>query len=182
MLLFKDLGEDCDACPLYKEHICPGGWSGSPNGPIEPPCCGFDDDTDLDAWVEDYYARQEELEKARHQKWEAEQEKKRKAEIAKKKRNYLNYYCISERMAVDQAKKQLQAYQSSIHMARDLAFAFNMTNKMFGYKERYDENVGDSKEKELEAAYEEAKAVLKAKQKECRKTEQYKTIGKEEKA
>lgn len=35
--------EDCDDCPLYKKD-CPGGWTGGPNGPIEPPCCSWNGD------------------------------------------------------------------------------------------------------------------------------------------
>ena len=38
--------EDCDGCPLYKED-CPGGWTGGPNGPIEPPCCSWNGDEEI---------------------------------------------------------------------------------------------------------------------------------------
>lgn len=38
--------EDCDDCPLYKMD-CPGGWTGGPNGPIEPPCCSWNGDEEI---------------------------------------------------------------------------------------------------------------------------------------
>lgn len=48
---------DCENCPLLKEEICPGGMTSSSDGtPVEPPCCGFNDDTDLDQLIDDYHA------------------------------------------------------------------------------------------------------------------------------
>ena len=38
--------EDCDGCPLYGND-CPGGWTGGPNGPIEPPCCSWNGDEEI---------------------------------------------------------------------------------------------------------------------------------------
>ena len=38
---------DCDECPLY-ENDCPGGWASGAGGvPIEPPCCSWNDDTEV---------------------------------------------------------------------------------------------------------------------------------------
>ena len=46
IVLAKDI-EDCDSCPL-KDHDCPGGWtSGGSGQPIEPPCCSWNDDTEV---------------------------------------------------------------------------------------------------------------------------------------
>lgn len=69
-MLWKDFKEteDCESCPLLDTEICPGGWRCYGGEPIEPPCCSFNDDTDLDKWVEDYFERQikwEEQEDAR---------------------------------------------------------------------------------------------------------------------
>ena len=38
--------EDCDDCPLYGND-CPGGWTGGPNVPIEPPCCLWNGDEEI---------------------------------------------------------------------------------------------------------------------------------------
>lgn len=170
--------EDCENCPLLKEEICPGGMTSSPSGtPIEPPCCSFDDDTDLDQWIEDYYDGQRWWEEYLDRKYEEEQKKKHKADIAKRKRNYLKIYCTSERIEVKRARKCLSAHQAAVSLAESMAFAFNTTNEMFGYSERASVNTNDDKElKRLQNALAEAEIRLKEKQKEGRKTEQYKSI------
>jgi len=176
-MLYKEI-DDCEQCPLLKEEICPGGWTASPSGsPIEPPCCSFDDDTDLEQWVEDYYENQRRYEEYLDRKWEEEQEKKRKAEVAKKKRNYLKIYCTSERVDVKRAKKRLQSHKAAVSLGESIAFAFNTTNEMFGYSERLNKNQKvDDELKRLEDELANAEKKLKEKQKEGRKTEKYKSI------
>lgn len=170
--------EDCENCPLLEEGICPGGMTSTPSGiPIEPPCCSFDDDTDLDQWIEDYYESQRQYDEYLDRKWEAEQEKERKSEKAKKRRDYLKWYCFNEKLEVKKARKRLTAHQAAISLGESLAFAFNMTNEMFGYSERLKKNQKvDNELKKLEGALAEAERKLKEKQKEGRKTEKYKSI------
>ena len=37
----------CEDCPLLGND-CVGGWTSSPSGtPIEPPCCSWNDDTEV---------------------------------------------------------------------------------------------------------------------------------------
>ena len=46
IVLAKDI-DDCSNCPLYK-HDCKGGWTSGGNGePIEPPCCSWNEDTEV---------------------------------------------------------------------------------------------------------------------------------------
>ena len=170
--------EDCENCPLLKEEICPGGMTSSPGGiPIEPPCCSFDDDTDLDQWIDDYYDGQRRYEEYLDRKWEEEQEKKRKAEKAKKRRDYLKWYCFDEKMEVKKARKRLSAHQAAVSLGESIAFAFNMTNEMFGYSERLKKNQkADDELKRLENALADAENKLKEKQKEGRQTDGYKNI------
>ena len=176
-MLYKEI-DDCEQCPLMKEEICPGGWTASPSGdPIEPPCCSFDDDTDLEQWVEDYYDSLRRHEEYLDRKWKEEQEKMRKAEIAKKKRDYLKVYCTSERIDVKRARKRLQAHKAAVSLGESIAFAFNTTNEMFGYSERIKKNQkADDELKKLENELVSAEQKLKEKQKEGRNTEKYKSI------
>lgn len=72
---------DCSECPLYKND-CLGGWVGGPGGvPIEPPCCSWDDDTEVYEgmyyyelseeeirWAEDYWKQKEAEKKEREHK------------------------------------------------------------------------------------------------------------------
>ena len=46
-------------------------------------------------------------------------------------------YCYSEIYALKQAKKSLKAQEAAERMAQTLANAFNMTNEMFRYEERF---------------------------------------------
>lgn len=167
--------EDCENCPLLKEEICPGGMTSSPSGtPIEPPCCSFDDNTDLDQWIEDYYDSQRRYEEYLDRKYEEEQKKKHKADVARRKRNYLKIYCVSERIEVKRARKRLSAHQAAISLVESMAFAFNTTNEIFGYSERASVNTNADEElKKLQNALSEAENRLKEKQKEGRKTKGY---------
>lgn len=80
-------------------------------------------------------------------------------------------------MEVKRARKSLAAHQAAISLGESLAFAFNMTNEMFGYSERLKKNQkADNELKKLEGALAEAERKLKEKQKEGRKTEKYKSI------
>lgn len=56
-VLWKDLQNDkrCDNCPLLEEEVCSRGWTCYGGEPIEPPCCSFNDDTDFEKWVADYF-------------------------------------------------------------------------------------------------------------------------------
>ena len=115
-----------------------------------------------------------------YQKWKEEQEKQRKNEIAKKKRRYINSYCISERLAVKSLKKQIKNYENAERFASSLVAAFNITNEMFRYPERKEVNPAiTEKLQTLREELEKAEQNLKNKQKECRNTEYYKNIEKE---
>ena len=60
-MLWKDFRqkECCDDCPLLENELCNcrGDIACYGGEPVEPPCCNFDDDTDLDKWVDDILAR-----------------------------------------------------------------------------------------------------------------------------
>lgn len=169
--------EDCVDCPLLDGEICKGGMTSGTNGPIEPPCCSMDGDTDLDEWVKDYYIHQKKYEDYLDKKIREQKEKERKADIAKRKRNFLNNYCFKEAYQVkslEKSIKKLKKSQSSLH---SLAMAINLTNEMFRYDERVQENPElQNRMNELELQLEEAKLALKEKQKEGRKTREYKSI------
>lgn len=179
-MLFKELAEldDCEQCPLYKEEICPGGMTSSPGGiPIEPPCCGFDDDTDLDAWVSDYFERQRRHEAYLDEQYKKQQEKKRKADLKKRRQQFLKFYCYSEAYDVKKLKKQIKAIENAISFAESMAFAFNMANEMFQYEERTQVNPKANEQLEkLKEQLKEAEEKLKTKREEGRNTEKYKAI------
>lgn len=86
-MLYKDLGDDCDNCPLKQHDICSGGWQCYGGEPIELPCCSFNDDTDLDKWVDDYFERQRVWEDAEDRRIQLEAIKKEKLKQLRKQRS-----------------------------------------------------------------------------------------------
>lgn len=169
--------EDCENCPILKEGLCTGGFAPTPNGPIEPPCASFVGDEDVYEWIKECYTSMERYEAYEEKCRKEAQEKKRKAELKKKRHSFLKAYCVAEYAKVDKIKKELKMLERSIEQAQVMSFAVNMANEMFGYNERTHlrpevEELRDN----LEAALEEAKANLAAKQKECQKTAEYKAI------
>ena len=110
-----------------------------------------------------------------------EKRRNEKSEIAKRKRQYLNIYCYSEKHDVKSLKKQIKRYESIDRFADSIATAFNITNEMFRYPERKEVNPEiTEKLKSLREQLKKAEQKLKDKQKECRNTEKYKSIGKEQ--
>ncbi len=132
---WKDIAdlEDCDLCPLKKEEICSGGWRCYGGAPIEPPCCSFDDDTDLEEWINDYYARRRRWEQAEDERLKKEKAKKEKAEKAAETRRQMKFYCRNEIQELKRLENQLKADEASLRLASSFAEAFNVTNEMFGY-------------------------------------------------
>lgn len=138
MIFWKDFAgkEDCEGCPLLNAEICPGGFSSHGGEPIEPPCCYFDDNTDLDEWVSDYFARQ--------RKWEAREDARIKAERATQERakkvadtrRAMRWYCRNEIQALKRAQKRLESRKAVERLASCLAEAINATNEMFRYGEK----------------------------------------------
>lgn len=163
----KDLNEDCTLCPLLKSEFCTGGMACYGGAPIEPPCCGMDEDTDLDKWVEDAIEKRRKHNEYLRKKDEEEREKKEKAKKAAETRRRMRIYCMDEIVKLKQAKKALKAAQAAERMASSFAFAVNATNEMFRYDERVKvrPEVSDAV-KELQELVEKFETAYKEKRKE----------------
>lgn len=165
---------NCETCPFNKKYC--NGMTYGPNGPIFPPCSELEDET-----IEDKYetfliqkAAEEEYYKRMH---EIETEKKRKASLAKNRRLFMKRACYKELHAVQSLKKQIKSLQGVINRINSFASAVNITNQMFGYSQRVEKDEKlEKKLNELNAALEKASIELKAKQKEIRKSNEYKNI------
>ncbi len=167
-MLWKDFDgkEDCSGCPLLDAEICPDGVCCYGGTPVEPPCCSFDDNTDLDEWVRNYFEQQriwEEREDARIR------EKKKKKEQAKKAadtRRAIRLYCWDEIQELRRAQKALDSQKTVERLASSFAEAVNVTNAMFQYAERVAVKPEISKEvRRLEAEVAAAKEKYDAKRK-----------------
>lgn len=168
-MLWKDFAakECCDDCPLLKSEICTGGFTCYGGEPVEPPCCSFDDDTDFDEWVRDYFDKQRKREAWEDARIQAEKKNKERAKKAADTRRAIRWYCRDEIYALNHARKALKAQKAAEHFASSLAEAINITNGMFQYTERVgvDRKISDEvKRLELEVAT--AKEKYDAKRKE----------------
>ncbi len=157
MLLWKEFAKDesCDGCPLLENEICPGGFTHYGGRPIEPPCCSFDDNTDLDEWVSDYFERLRWLEAQEDARIQQERKNKERSKKAADTRRAIRWYCRDEIYALNHARKALKAQKAAEHFASSLAEAINITNGVFQYPERVgvDRKISDAvKRLELEVA------------------------------
>lgn len=128
--------ECCDGCPLLKNELCPGGIVCYGGEPVEPPCYTFDDDTDMDKWVDDMLTQSLRREEAEEKRLKAEQEKKERAKKAATTRRAMRWYCRDEIQALKKARKALEAQRALESFASSFAEAINFANEMFHYKER----------------------------------------------
>lgn len=168
-MLWKDFAEheDCAGCPLLENEICPGRWRCYGGEPIEPPCCSFNDDTDLDEWVNQYFSRQHRYEEAEEKRIQAERKKKERAEKAAETRRDMRWYCMAEILALKQAQKALNRQKSVESLVSGFAEAVNITNEMFRYEERVIVKPEISAEiQRLEADVDAAKKAYESKRKE----------------
>lgn len=110
--------DDCSICPLPGEGLCPGGMVCYGGEPIEPPCTSWDGDEDVEDYIESVHASILEREEYEDCLREEREKKKRKNEIAKRKRQYLNIYCYSEKHDVKSLKKQIKSYKNMFGKSR----------------------------------------------------------------
>lgn len=138
-MLWKELAEEesCDNCPLLEAEICTGGFVCYGGDPIEPPCCCFNDDTDLDEWVDNYFKRQKKREEQEEKHREEENKKKERAKKSANTRHRLRIYCMEELLDLKQAKQALKAQLATERLAQSWAEVFNFANEMFRYEDRY---------------------------------------------
>lgn len=168
-MLWKDFTkkESCDGCPLLESGICTGGWKCYGGEPIEPPCCCFDDDTDLDEWVSNCLKQQLAWEEREDKRIREEVKKKERAKKAADTKRAMRWYCRDELYTLKRAQKALQAQEAAERLASSLAEAINITNEMFRYEERVTVRPDISAEVDrLEALVVDAREKYEAKRKE----------------
>ena len=165
----KDI-EDCSQCPWLGEY-CKGGMTSDGCGrPIEPPCCSWDPEED----IEDIYDSQAANESA-YQDYishEIEKEKavKLKKEITKRKRRESSLLLFEENREIKRLRKQIEANNYLLCLTN----AFNFVSKTIGGSEskQKEKHVLEIENKRLEDKIEELKLIKKNKLKELRNKKQ----------
>ena len=159
--------EDCESCPIKKAELCGYGSSCYGGIPIDPPCCFFEDDTDIDEWIKEAYDRQRRYEEYQDKLIREKKAKEQRAKKAADTRQKMRLYCMAEIVEIKTLEKRLKAYEKELSFARSLAFAINHTNEMFRCSERLTEKPEAQKTiDELKNQIEIAKEKYKTKRKE----------------
>ena len=84
----------CDECPIYKAGFCPGNsYSFTGGAPLEPPCCEFDDNVNMDAVAWELYRSRERYLESKARQEEKERIRRERALKAADTRAQVRYYC-----------------------------------------------------------------------------------------
>lgn len=136
----EETGCDCEVCPIKKNDLCNGASVTCYGGdPVYAPCCDFEDDLDLDEYIEktlDNIRRYEEWEDKRIRE---EKAKKEKAKKAAETRKQMELYCSKEIAEIKSFEKNIKKIQKAYEAYKIRTSALNTTNEMFGYSKRYAE-------------------------------------------
>lgn len=66
-ITFKEIGDECDLCPLRRQNIC-NGLANYGGEPVFPPCSEIDPDTDAEQYARDILVYQAKKERYRRPK------------------------------------------------------------------------------------------------------------------
>lgn len=179
-ITFREIGDDCSLCPLYKADICHG-LANYGGGPVYPPCSEMDENTDADEYLEKLREAERHRAEARKAKAQSEAEKAHKKELQKKRRRISDAYCRKELEIIKTLEKMLKHWEDAGESrAFDLTFAEAMEKGgiPFGDTEQIknDINLAEERTRQIEAALADAKKQLAIKRAEVQKTAEYKTV------
>lgn len=118
-LYWKDFKEEesCDNCPLLKAELCTGNFTCYGNEPVEPPCCSFEDDTDLNAIVTKHYNYNK-------------QKKNKQFKTA------LRSYCHYELHNLKEVEKKLKIKKEEAKIANSLSYIHKLKGEMQLHEEQ----------------------------------------------
>ncbi|MHA1303787.1 MAG: hypothetical protein ACTSPI_08805 [Candidatus Heimdallarchaeaceae archaeon] len=164
---FKEKNLECEECPLYINEYCAGGADCHGGIHREPPCCSLEDDTDLEQWCSECFEFRIKEEERIEKKIKLKEEKERINEERKLKRRKTEEYCYEENYKIRQLKKRIKKLTKINQFSKSFSSAINITNEMFGYKERVEPKTNlDIEIEQLEIELTEAKKAKKEKIKE----------------
>lgn len=90
----------------------------------------------MDEWVREKREQCRLYEERQEQQERKEREKKQIADARAETTRQMKNYCHYERQEVLRLQKEIKSLEKTISTAECRAYAFNTTNKMFGYEER----------------------------------------------
>lgn len=132
-MLYKDfINQDleCEDCPLYSD-MCRGGMTSNHNGePVEPPCCNFDDDTDMEEWASIQHKRILDMEERETERHKRQLEKEARKEVANERRRASMWHVHEETRELKRLRKQIEAIESAHRLKEAFNSASNMINNI----------------------------------------------------
>lgn len=148
----------CEDCPLNGECTgmkCYGG------APIEPPCCRWNPEDDLDDVVDSYYGNIIAREREIARKISEEQKENEKKELKKKRQRESKLYVHEENIKIKKLKKCIEGYRRLIGLSN----AFSITNKMMRMEDDRPKQAKGYLQNEIDKLYEQINEIEKVKKK-----------------
>jgi hypothetical protein len=124
-----------DLCPLRHSGDCPGGMvSGYGGQPIEPPCCSWSEDEDLDELPGIIEGRRQAEEDHQHAIYLVKKEKEEKNHIAARRRQESARHVYAENSEIKRLKKRIRGNSNTVHFQRSFGSALNFANSCMAGK------------------------------------------------
>ena len=180
-ITFKEIGDDCDLCPLHKQNMCHG-LVNNGNGPVYPPCSELDEDTDADAYMESILKRQHERIQRERERAEKKRLQEHKKEVQRKRSQYSNMYCRAELEQVNKLNRLMKDLEKELSVIESYISVADIMEKVDGHAPDAEKFISHRKQikahiAETEKKQCEAKERLTMKRKECRLSEKYQSIS-----
>lgn len=180
-ITFKEIGDDCDLCPLHKQNMCHGLMNYG-NGPVYPPCSEMDENTDVEQYLDHIRTIARSKIEKQEEKRKSEAEKRQKKEIQKRRKRFSDTYCKKEIQAVNQLKKTIKKLENTLDSIKtDLIFseAMNIDGISFGNPDKLKKIMNKINEQLIDkkVILDSAQKQLSIKREESRQTEEYKNIS-----
>ena len=180
-ITFREIGDDCELCPLHKQDMCHG-LANHGTGPVYPPCSELDEGTDVDEYLERLLRQQHErLERERKQR-EERRARERKKELQRKRSRYSNTYCRTELERVNEFNKMIKNLERALSDAEGNISMAECVEKAGGCIADIEELIKyrelvKARITEADAGRTQAKKRLAEKREECRRSPEYLSIS-----
>lgn len=180
-ITFKEIGDDCELCPLHKQDMCHG-LANHGTGPVYPPCSELDEDTDVDEYLERLLRQRCERLKREQKQREERRAKEQKKELQRKRSRYSNAYCRTELERVNEFNKMIKNLEKALSDVEGNISVAECVEKTGGYVANIEELIKyrelvKARIMEADAGRTQAKLKLAEKREECRQSPEYLSIS-----
>jgi hypothetical protein len=161
----KDI-EDCSNCPLSNTEYCAGGMTSNPGGtPIEPPCCSWGPEDEIE--VEDYESKAIARDKYYDRIYEEKKKLEEKRKLKNKRAREARIYVYIETKEIKKLRKRIEANCRLISLANAVSTVNGMM-RIEDSRPSSTKSLLELENKELQNKIKQLKKIKKEKLKELR--------------